>query len=231
MITLCTKKTSVLFFIIAFICVSASAQEDLRMLINPAVNIKVKNDTPWSYKFGVANREVIYRNNQFDPAVRFLEFSHFTSREVGLYGKLSAGVRYRFIEMFPEGFHNELRFIEEYTHSKKVGVYKISHRFRLAQRFKSITVYRGRYRVAVEFPLNGLRTDNRELSMEINTETVWEMANNFRPTLGQRFTTAFDYNFSEAVKVNFGLEYRYRNYTGRFPYTQLFFLSGLSITL
>lgn len=231
MTTLCIKKTSVLFFIITFICISASAQEDIRMLVNPAVAIKVKNDTPWSYKFSVANRDIIYRNNEFDPAGRFLELSHFTNREIGLYGKVSGGVRYRFIEMFPEGSHNELRFVEEYTHSKKVGVYKISHRFRLAQRFKSITVFRGRYRFAVEFPLNGVRTDNHELSMEINTESVWEMAKNFRPTLGQRFTTAFNYSFSKNVNVDFGLEYRYRNYTGKFPFTQLFFLSGLSITL
>ncbi|MDR6299473.1 DUF2490 domain-containing protein [Mesonia maritima] len=237
MIILFSKKFRFLFFFLILLFGKLSAQENFNGFINPAISVSIKNETPWSYTFGIARRDIVFTDienkRNFSEEVKFegqfLELNHFTSRKVGFYGKVSAGIRYRFIETFT-GKQNETRFIEQYAYGKKLNRFKIAHRLRLAQRFREKTTFRTRYRFSVEFPLNGDNVDAKEFLLVTSAEGVWEFGKDELPNFGVRYSNYIGYKIFDNAVINLGLEYRYRNFTQN-PYTQLFLISALKVSL
>jgi len=231
------KNFSLLFLVLSLFSLKLTAQENFVGYINPAISLNIKNETPWSYSFGIAQRDIVYTDienfNDFKEELnfqeQFVELNHSTTRKVGLYGKVSAGIRYRFIKTFT-GEQNETRFMQQYVHSKSLNRIKLAHRFRLAQRIREINTFRTRYRFSVEVPLNGERTDVNEFLLVTTLEGVWEFGEEEIPNFGFRYSNYFGYRIFDNTVVNFGLEYRYRDFTQN-PYTQLFLISALKISL
>lgn len=219
----------VLLCIVLLITSITSAQENFSGLINPSVSVNIKNETPWSYSFGISNRDIIYQNTQNDFQPLFLEFSHYTSRQIGFNSKISAGLRYRINRLF-EDEKNETRLIEQYAFAKKYEKIKIAHRLRLAQRLREKTTFRTRYRFLVEIPLNGNRIDAKELGLVTSLEGVWEFGSKETPNFGVRYSNYLGYRILQNTILNLGFEYRYRDFTQN-PYTQLFLVSALKISL
>jgi len=201
-------------------------------LLNPEASLTIKNESPWSYTFGTAYRNSLYShienynelNNKLKFNGQFLEFNHYTNLQVASNHKFSAGVRYRFIETFT-GKHNETRFVEQYSYSKKYEGFKIAHRIRLAQRLREKTTFRTRYRFSVELPLSG-----KNMSLVNSAEGVWEFGSDEIANFGVRYSSYFAFKIFENTSFNLGLEYRYRNFT-KDPYTQLFLVSNLKISI
>lgn len=231
MIRTCTKKLLILsIFLLGSFTFQLYAQKNFTGFAEPSVSLNIKPESPWSYNFTLANRDVLYKNEEFNAEVKHIELAQYTSLNVGLYGKITAGIRYRFIEMFDDYKDNEVRLVEQYSYSTKIKNFKASHRFRIAQRFRERTTHRFRYRFLVDIPLNGQRSDVKEFSLSLSTESVLEMGKEEKPSLGQRLNSSLSYQLSSDAKFKFGIEYRYRNYT-QTPRTELFLLTGLSLSL
>lgn len=227
------KKSLKTVFSILLLFISCSvlnAQHDFTGLINPSFSLKLKTETPWSYTFGIANRDVVYQNEEFDFQEKFIELNHYTHYKISEKHKIGAGIRYRFTELRSfKTKNNETRLVEEYTfshHSEKV---KFAHRFRLSQRFRSIFTQRVRYRFSTEFPLSANDSGN-ETALKASLEPVWEFGPEQKPNLNQRLSTAISFPLAKNFFTSLGVEYQYRDYTHT-PYHQLYFLSSFKLTL
>ncbi|SHJ21122.1 Protein of unknown function [Mesonia phycicola] len=226
-----------ILFIFLFLITFTSSSQDFTALINPAVSVTIKNETPWSYTFGTAYRSNIYQhtaeenldNKKLKINSQFTEFNHSTTRKIGFNSKLSAGIKYRFVETYT-GKKDETRFIEQYAYTKKYEKFKLVHRVRFVQRFRERTTLRGRYRLLAELPLNGNRVDAKELSLVGTIEGVWEFGKEEVPNYGFRYSNYLGYRITNNTVLNLGVEYRYRNFT-KDAYTQLFLISALKISI
>ncbi|MBW2960452.1 DUF2490 domain-containing protein [Mesonia aestuariivivens] len=237
MIILFSKKFRYLFFFLILLFGKLSAQENFIGYINPAISLTLKNESPWSYTFGIAQRNIVYtdleNSSNFKKETKFqgqfLELNHTTSRRIGVHGKFTAGIKYRFIEIFTQK-HNETRINEQYSYSKKYEHFSIAHRIRLAQRFRNYTTYRTRYRFSFQVPLAPKEASSNQLDLVTSLEGVWEMGKIETPNFGVRYSNYLKCRIYKNTELNFGLEYRYRNFTQN-PYTQLFLISSLKITM
>ena len=239
MIIAFSNKFRILLFFLILVCGKLSAQENFTGYINPEVSLKLNNETPWSYQFGIAQRDIVYYDiedrRNFREEIKFqgqfIELNHYTSRSVGKYGKITGGVRYRFIEIYTKK-HNEIRFSEQYTHTHNLKKFALAHRLRLAQRFRGKNTFRTRYRFSFIVPLNPqLQTKNhKKLNLATTVEGVWEFGKEETPNYGIRYSNYLNYAIFKDTSINFGLEYRYRDFT-RNPYTQIFLVSALKVSL
>jgi len=233
-ISLSRKLSCFVFFLISSISFS---QTNFRGYINPEVTLSIKTETPWSYSFGISQKNFVYTdyenkndaNNKHGFVGEYLELNHYTNRKVGAHGKVSAGIRYRFKHIFTEK-QDETRLVQQYAYSNNVNRSKMEHRVRFSQRFRERTSFRTRYRFKMEFPLRGEEATTKELSLVASTEAVLEFGKNEKPSLGQRASTQISYELFKNTRLDLGLEYRYRAYNIK-PYVELNLISAVKISI
>lgn len=219
-----------LFLLLAFLCCfSGKAQNDLAILAEPELKINLSNEGPWSYDFGIEYRNLAYLK-EFKFEGQHVELSHTTRYSLGKYGKVGLGIKYRFKEVFEALWHDELRFIEEYSLSHKRKRLKIGHRFRFEQRLRENTSFRLRYRLSFGFPLTHSKEKIKGWEFKANAAILWSFAKTNRSELEQRLGISLKKGISENTNLSFGPEYRYQNYIHD-PESALFFLGTLSINL
>ena len=226
-----TISSSRLFLLLVFILVAATSQsQNFAIQAEPDIAINIDRPNRWSFNFGITNRDLLYFNNTSQFRVNFVEISHFTSYEVGFYGKLSLGLRYRFNELFEDSREDEIRITQQYSRSRKYNALKVAHRFRFEQRFRELTIYRGRYQFSVEYPLNGERIDQNEYFLVISAEALLSMAKEKKPELGQRFDISLGKDIGNGNKADLGLQYRLEEYNLN-SFHGLFLTGGLTISI
>lgn len=226
-----TTSSSRLLLILIFLLVGATSQsQNFAISAEPDISLNIDRPNRWSFNFGITNRDLLYFDGTSQFNVNFIELSHFTSYEVGFYGKLSLGLRYRFNELFEDTVEDEIRITQQYSRSRKYNALKVAHRFRFEQRFRELTVYRGRYQFSVEFPLDGERIDQNEYFLVMSTEALLSLAKEDKPELGQRFDISLGKDIGNGNKVDLGLQYRLEDYNLK-PFHSLFLLGGLTISI
>ena len=226
-----TISSSRLFLLLVFILVVATSQsQNFAIQAEPDIAINIDRPNRWSFNFGITNRDLLYFNNTSQFRVNCVEISHFTSYEVGFYGKLSLGLRYRFNELFEDSREDEIRITQQYSRSRKYNALKVAHRFRFEQRFRELTIYRGRYQFSVEYPLNGERIDQNEYFLVISAEALLSMAKEEKPELGQRFDISLGKDIGNGNKADLGLQYRLEKYNLN-SFHGLFLTGGLTISI
>src|SRR5699024_1485893 len=100
--SICFKSLFFFFFLVLPFS-KLVAQEDFSMFYEPKISLSFKEEeSKWSYNFSLSNRELVYEMDEYHFHALFLDFSHFTNYEVGLYGKLSLGIKIRSLEIFDE---------------------------------------------------------------------------------------------------------------------------------
>ncbi len=216
-----------IFFLISSL---VKAQSNFAIFTEPDISINIEQPNRWSFNFGIANRDLVYFKNEVQFKGRFLELSHFTSYEVGFYGKVSLGLRYRFNELFEYSSKDEIRLTQQYSRSRKYNAIKVAHRFRFEQRFRDITVYRTRYQFSIELPLSGERVDQKEYFLGMNTEALLSLTSKAKPAYGQRFGVSIGKEIAKGTKADIGTEYRLSNYT-RNTVQGLYIIGGLSLSI
>ena len=208
---------------------SAWSQEEFPVLWEPEVEIKVKTEGPWSYDFGVSHRNLIYSEDFVFEEIQ-LELAQTTSYSLNDRNKIGVGIKYRFKELFEESAHNEFRFLQQYSHTKKYGSVKTGHRFRFEQRFREHTTFRARYRFSVSVPLTNSEENERPWHFAGHAEILWSITKANRPSLDQRIGIGLEKEIWENTELGFGTEYRHENYTEN-PENELFITTGISISL
>ncbi|WP_417884887.1 DUF2490 domain-containing protein [Zunongwangia sp.] len=219
-----------LFLLICLLSFHLQAQNNFSAVINPNVSLSIKTETRWSYNFSVQNRDIVYKNEDWDFAAKHLQFSHFTSYKTSLSSKLSLGILYRFKEFLDTNNHDEVRITEQYAYYRKYNLLKTAHRIRFEQRIRDITFYRWRYRFSLEFPLNKSQIENKGFFIGTSTELLYTISKKTSPIPGNRFSISIGKALKPCSKIKVGLQYRYEDYLKKVD-SQLFFISSLSITI
>ncbi|QYA25126.1 DUF2490 domain-containing protein [Gramella sp. MT6] len=227
-----TTSFSKLFlsFLLLLFANNIAAQDNFSSFLEPDISINLDRPNRWSFNFGLANRNGVYSGQETEFDTEFIELSHFSSYEVGFYGKLSLGIRYRFNEMFNERAHDEIRITQQYSRSRNYNALKIAHRFRFEQRLRSNTIYRTRYQFSVQIPLNGERVDQKEFFVKADTEALYNFSKANKPGLSHRFGLALGRELNESITADFGTEYRLDDYNLD-PAHELFFVLGLTLSI
>lgn len=209
-------------------CNSGKAQNNFPVYGEPAIGITVKTESPWSYDFGISHRNLIYSEDFLFREIQ-MELMHTTNYALNDRNKIGAGIYYRFREIFSDSYQDELRFLQQFTHSVKYNSVKTGHRFRFEQRFRKNTTFRLRYRFSGSVPLSSEEKEKKWF-LTAHTETLWSLAKIASPEFDQRFALGFKKELSSITEVKFGVEYKYKDYTHQ-PESELFLKMGLSIEL
>ena len=218
-----------LFIAFLLFPVLVTAQKDFTGLSEAEFNINFETDSLWTFDFDLVRRDVVYGQERFEIEGQHFEITHITQLKIGNGFKVGAGLRYYTKKLFNDEKQDELRVLQQLSYKKKKDALSFKHRFRFSQRYRERLSLRTRYRFGVEFPLNGKATQT-PISLALQTEAVYEFGKYEKPSLGQRFSSGVSFAVFENTELGLGLEYRYRDYTNR-PYSQVYFLFGLSLSL
>ncbi|GGD22275.1 DUF2490 domain-containing protein [Hyunsoonleella pacifica] len=171
-----------------------------------AVNHKISQS--YTVNFALETRYFIHRNNTFLLNYQQIDFAHFSTLNLNYNHSLSLGLEYRNRAVFNEG-SNEFRTTEQYNYkTQKLGV-RYGHRFRSEQRFfENETVFRQRYRFAVDFPLNGEKLDIGEAYLVSSSESLLSLSKFIKPEIDIRLSSQIGWQITEQLKLQTGLEYR-----------------------
>ncbi len=223
----CTRVVMIILFFL--ITCGLYAQEDFISFWQPAISLNLKSDSNYSQNYTVSSRNYIYRTNDYQIKVRQIDLSHFSNLLIQDNQSIGMGVQYRIRKTFEKNSGNELRFTQQYNIRFKPQSIRWGMRWRSEQRIlSSFNIFRFRYRLAADFPLKGEELNQREPYFIANAESLLSLQKNSGPQYDQRIGVALGYLFSETTKVQFGLEYRFEDYSNAtndllFFYTSMIF--------
>jgi len=172
-----------------------------------AINHNVSNT--YRINFSARSRYYLYRTSDVSFEKRQLDLVHFSTFNLSYNHSASFGIQYRLRESF-DGGSNELRLTQQLNYTKRNLALRFGHRFRLEQRIlDDITILRSRYRFALDFPLNGEKTDIGEAYLVTSMEALLSLSDAEKPKLDHRTTTQIGWLISKKLKLQTGLEYRF----------------------
>ncbi|WP_245617610.1 DUF2490 domain-containing protein [Siansivirga zeaxanthinifaciens] len=171
-----------------------------------ALNHKVSKN--YSLNFATRSRYFIYNNQNLQYQQQQIDIFHFSTIALNFNHDLSLGIYYRNRDLFNTG-SDEVRITQQFNYKKqKLGI-RYGHRFRAEQRiFNTKTVFRQRYRFAVDFPLSGEKLDVGEPYFLSSLEALLSLSKPDKPEIDQRSTAQIGYQLTENLKLQIGLEYR-----------------------
>lgn len=200
---------TILFFLIFINYYNLSSQSNFNSLGESMVSIENKTSKSYSFNFVLRSRYFLYQPETFNYEQQQVDIFHFSNFKLNQAYKLSLGVYYRNRDWFESG-HDELRFLEQITYSKKQAITKHSHRFRAEQRIiNSKTIYRQRYKFAVNTPLNTQGTNTVKSFLITAIEGLLSLNKTIKPETDLRFTAIVGWHISEDLKLQTGLEHRF----------------------
>jgi len=228
--TMCFIR-KLLVIITFFFTISLLAQKNLIGYFEPSVALNYEAATNYLHNFSISNRNYIYNEEAYLFKTRQIDLSHFSELKISSNKSISLGIQYRFRSNFEPDKTNELRLTQQYNFTSKPNKIRFGHRFRSEQRLQpSQTVFRFRYRFAVDLPLQGDKLDIGEAYLISSTECLLSVAKANTPSYDQRFSTQIGYKLSEVSKLQIGLEYRLEDYTNQLEHV-LFLNSSLIFSL
>lgn len=126
----------------------------------------------------------------------------------------------------------ELRPWQQATHIFRLGKYRLRNRLRAEQRFTQrergddfVLTHRLRYRISVDFPLNGDRLDDREFYFNGSVEWLVTLPREqFFFYRNNRGSASLGYQFDKRHRFETGLELRYQNLNEERDLGQTWFL-------
>lgn len=185
------------------------SQSQRRIGTLPSINVNKKLNDAWELNFKIESRQFLLQEEagedddlQFKYALT--DFSILSARKVGLNSKIIGGYLIR-IEP-DEASH---RFIQQFTLVQKIRNYRLAHRLAMDQTINKDepSEFRFRYRIGMEFSLNGETINNKEFYLKLNNEylnsiqeAVYDLEVRMIPLIG--------YNITDTNKLEFGIDYR-----------------------
>ncbi|MFS4468725.1 DUF2490 domain-containing protein [Maribacter sp. 2210JD10-5] len=228
----CIKRKQSLFFIgMFYMLCKLSAQENLTGYWQPQLSLNYEVAKNYSHNFSLAKRSYVFRDETFLFDIRQLDLVHFSKLKVSGNQSLGFGIQYRFRETFEENRGNELRLTQQYNITNKIRSLRLGNRFRAEQRITATaTIHRFRYRLALDFPLQGESLDIGESYAIITTEALLSTDKGQSSAYDQRLTTQLGWLISDVTKFQIGTEFRAENYSQSTEYV-FFLLTGLVLSL
>ncbi|GAA4234703.1 hypothetical protein GCM10022291_14760 [Postechiella marina] len=197
---------TILLFLVFINYYNLASQSNFNSLGESVVSVENKTSKSYSFNFVLRSRYFLYQPETFNYKQQQVDAFHFSNFKLKQSYKLSLGVYYRNRDWFDSG-HDELRFLEQITYSKKRAIAKHSHRFRAEQRIiNSKTIYRQRYKFEINTPLN---TNTVKSYLITAIEGLLSLNKTIKPETDLRFTAIVGWQISEDLKLQTGLEHRF----------------------
>jgi hypothetical protein len=185
------------------------AQDTYQLGALPSVNFNYKLQKGWYTNVKMESRQAFTSGrfaHETDARYRYIltDFSVLLAKKVGLNARVAGGYLLR----FREG-HTVHRFIQHYSVVQRLNGYRLAHRIVFDQTFSAQQpgVFRLRYRLASEIPLNGESADPREFYFKLSNEYLNSLESQ-EYDLEIRLVPLLGYIFSPAHKIEIGLDYR-----------------------
>jgi len=177
----------------------------------PDININKRINEVWKVNLGIETRidhfDTNKLNNNFSANYNLTDISFLVSREWKLNYSFNAGYLVRF-----EDSQRINRFIQQFTIVNRLYRYTFSHRFVTDQTFIRVddVIYRLRYRFVFEKALSGLKVDPKEWYIKVGNEALTLYEDQLLD-LEYRITPSIGYSASDASKVEFGIDTRFKS--------------------
>ncbi len=203
---------TLLFLVLLFAGLISKAQNDFITLGESVFGVNHDISDTYSINFTARSRYFLYRDANIQYKQQQVDIFHFSTLKLNYNHALSFGVFYRNRDVFESG-KNEIRFTQQFNYKiQKLGV-RYGHRFRTEQRIiDTRTIFRQRYRFAIDFPLNGQKLDIGEAYFVGALESLLSLSKTSTPAIDQRVTFQIGWQLTEDLKLQTGLEYRLEAY-------------------
>jgi hypothetical protein len=197
-----------IFLLWLFFCLTTNAQDGFAALGESSFAVNHKVSKNYAVNFALRSRYFIFRNSSLEYNQQQIDVFHFSTFKLDINHDLSFGIYYRNRDVFETG-SDELRFTQQFNYKKqKLGV-RYGHRFRTEQRILDTkTIFRQRYRFAVDFPLNGEKLDIGEPYFIGAVEGLISLSKTDVSEIDHRTTAQIGWQLTESLKLQTGLEYR-----------------------
>ena len=196
---------------IIFLCFfKIVAQNDFETLGETSFAINHEISQNYSMNIALRSRYYLHKNAEFTFEQRQIDVVHFSNFKLNYNNDLSFGIQYRNRDLFSDNSY-EFRITEQFNYNKKspIGA-RFGQRIRSEQRiFENETIFRQRYRFAIDFPLNGEKLDIGEAYFVGALEGLLSLSKFSKPEIDQRTTAQIGWQISENLKLQTGLEYRF----------------------
>ncbi len=184
------------------------AQDNFETLGESSFALDHKVSNSYSYNFAARSRYYLYQDKATTLTNRQIDLVHFSTLKLNYNRSVSFGIQYRFRAVF-DGGSNELRLTQQFNYTKQNLALRFGHRVRFEQRIlEAITIFRSRYRFAVDFALKGEKLDIGEPYFVASMEALLSQNQNIKSELDHRITAHIGWLISEKLKLQVGLEYR-----------------------
>ena len=192
---------------------SSQAQDAYQVGTISGINISQKLEKNWKINCSIDSRLIgiqsyFQQNDDWDWDYRLTDITTVASKKIQSGQKFGFGYLLR----LKEGEVNH-RLIQQYTIVQSLNSAKLAHRFVADQTFleEEPMKWRVRYRISTELPFSGQQVDSREFYFKGSNEYLNIMQASDHD-LEVRFVPLFGYMLSENLKVEWGLDYRIKNF-------------------
>ena len=199
------------WIIIVVICLSNNlfAQSTYRYGTLPSLNLSKKLKNGWKLDSEIESRQR-FRRGTFGEGItdRFkherVDVALVAAKKVGLNNKIAGGYMIRLTEEKPRH-----RVMEQLTLVQVFNAFRMAHRIAADQTFggEDPLEVRLRYRIGVEFPLNGLFVDPNEFYFKITHEYLNKFSEG-EYDLEARLVPTLGYLITDTNKVELAIDYR-----------------------
>lgn len=209
---MCSIK-SLKLFILFFSFFKIVAQNNFETLGETSFVVNHEISKNYGINLALRSRYYLHKNAEFTFEQRQIDLVHFSNFKLNYNHDLSFGLQYRNRDLFNDGSF-EFRITEQFNYNKKLSFGgRYGHRIRSEQRFfDKETIFRQRYRFAIDFPLNGEKLDVGEAYFVGAFEGLLSLSNNSKSEMDQRTTAQIGWQISENLKLQTGLEYRFETF-------------------
>lgn len=196
------KKRIILLSVLMCIIITASAQNKIG--ISPQISTEFKINDGWKGNSKLDAKQIFFQNPYSDneSEIQFdkIDLESVFTRTKGSLSGIGVGYLLRY-----NGNYFIHRFIQQYSISKKLTKFQISHRIRTDQTIEEdkATKYRLRYRIGLKHALD----NSNDFFLEFNNEYLGSLQDK-KGNLEIRAVAALGYNISEKDQFEIGLDYR-----------------------
>lgn len=201
----------VLMFLIGLQNSSAQEQRTIFGLF-PEASLSYKISKKYSITHKIESQNGFYDtqnlNEEFEYEHVLTDLQTFIGRRLSPFVKVDLGYQYR----IEEG-ENTHRTIQQVSILQRESFYRIGHRVRIDQTFfeDASLLFRARYRIKGQMPLDGQDLDPGENYLAISNELIY-MIQDSEDDLENRFTVAYGFYFDDKNKLEVGIDYRTDDY-------------------
>ena len=198
------------FIYIALFWTSCFLAQDPSILSQPQLTVSHQVTDLYGANFGLKTRLEYNADNDKLFSSQFIQLSHFSSFHFKNTEKISVGLLYRFKEKSSNQVANEFRITQQYHFTFKPRSYRFSHRIRTEERFiGNELLFRIRYRLGIDFPLNGEELNINEFYSFFNAESLLVLQHSFTPRYDTRLSGGVGNQISDRLKLQFLVQHRW----------------------